>query len=248
MVPPLLFVRRILKFTLSYLSPVFTSYFYCMLPDQKRLAKIIWNYLKLDHNPRQADCILVLGCHDLRVAERGAELFLSGYAPMLMISGGLGRLTKQMWSESEADIFSKIAIKKGVPKESIVIENRSRNTGENITFSYELLKNKGIIPERIILVQKPYMERRVYAAFKKQWPVSTTEIFVTSPQIPFEKYPTESMTMEQMTDIMVGDLQRMIIYPAKGYQIHQNIPPVVLDAYNKLIAAGFVNSLFKKAP
>lgn len=218
-----------------------------MFPEHKKLAKVIWNYLKLDHKLRRADIILVLGCHDLRVAERGAELFLRGYAPILMISGGLGRLTKKMWLKSEAERFFDIAIKKGVPKESIIIENKSRNTGENIKFSYELLKSKGILPKRMILVQKPYMERRVYAAFKKQWPESMTEIIVTSPQITFEDYPTKSMPEEQITDIMVGDLQRMIIYPAKGYQIHQNIPPVVREAYNKLIAAGFVNSLLEQA-
>ena len=44
------------------------------------------------HEP--SDLILVLGSHDTRVAERGAELFLNNYAPLILFSGGLGNLTK----------------------------------------------------------------------------------------------------------------------------------------------------------
>jgi hypothetical protein len=37
----------------------------------------------------------------------------------------------------------------------------------------------------------------------------------------------------------VGDLQRIRIYPAKGFQIPQVIPEHVWTAYEALIAAGY---------
>ena len=151
------------------------------------LAKTIWDYHLLNHKLEKADCILVLGSHDLRVAERGAQLFLDGFASLLLFSGGLGNLTKEIWDEPEADKFAKVALKMGVPDENILIENKSTNTGENIKFSYNLLKEKRIISKNIILVQKPYMEKRTYATFVKQWPEQNVKISVTSPQISFEK-------------------------------------------------------------
>ncbi|HYK56616.1 MAG TPA: YdcF family protein, partial [Flavisolibacter sp.] len=106
------------------------------------LARKLWDYHHTNHSLQPSDCILVLGSHDTRVAERGAELYLQGWAPLLVFSGGLGRLTKEEWSETEAELFAKIAIEKGVPPDAILIENRSTNTGENILFTQQLLKQK----------------------------------------------------------------------------------------------------------
>ncbi len=85
------------------------------------------------------------------------------------------------------------------------------------------------------------MERRSYATFKKFWPEK--ELLVTSPQIEFENYPTQAITMDQVIDIMVGDLQRIMIYPQKGFQIYQEVPPEIQDAYNQLVLLGYTKSL-----
>ncbi|CAN5673631.1 hypothetical protein BH18ACI4_BH18ACI4_13530 [soil metagenome] len=134
------------------------------------LAEKIWQYHLMNHQLFQADVILVLCSHDTRVAERGAQLFHEGWAPLLIFSGGLGTTTKNIWTEPEADQFAKIAIGLGVPKDRILIENRSSNTGQNILFTRQLLAEKEIDPQKFILVQKPYMERRSFATFKKLWP------------------------------------------------------------------------------
>src|ERR1700730_9877410 len=126
------------------------------------LARKLWVYHHVNHAIEKADCILVLGSHDLRVAERGAELFLDGWAPLLIFSGGLGNFTKALWTETEADLFAKIARNKGVPEKDILIENKSTNTGENILFTQQLLKEKKLDPQSFLLIQKPYMERRSY--------------------------------------------------------------------------------------
>jgi uncharacterized SAM-binding protein YcdF (DUF218 family) len=142
-------------------------------------ARKLWDYHHLNHSLEKADCILVLGSYDLRVADRGADLYLQGLAPLLVFSGGLGRLTKLMWKEPEADQLARIAINRGVPEQAILIENRSANTGENILFTQQLLREKNIDPGSFIIVQKPYMERRSYATFKVHLPEKN--IMVTSP-------------------------------------------------------------------
>src|SRR3990172_956345 len=164
------------------------------------LAKKLWDYHHMNHVIEKSDCILVLGSHDLRVAERGARLYLEGLAPILIFSGGLGNLTKGVWREAEADKFASVAMKMGVPKEKTLIENRSTNTGENILFTQQLLDERGLNPQSFILVHKPYMERRSYATFKKYWP--NKKVIVTSPQISFNEYPTKEISLEKVINIM----------------------------------------------
>ncbi len=201
------------------------------------LAKILWDYHLLHHKLEKSDCILALGSSDTRVAMRAAELYFQGWAPLILFSGGLGKNTEGVWKDTEAVTFAKIAIDMGVPEHAILIENKSTNTGDNILFSKQLLQEKHLHPESFILVQKPYMERRSYAAFKKRWPEK--KVIVTSPKIPFEDYPTNEIPMELAINVMVGDLQRIKVYVEKGYQIFQEIPDEVWEAYEKLVELGF---------
>ena len=206
-------------------------------PEIILLAKKLWDYHHMNHVLKKSDCILALGSHDLRVADRAADLYLEGFAPLIVFSGGLGNLTSDIWTVPEANQFANIAIKKGVPEKNILVENKSTNTGENIVFSQKLLKENGLDPQTFIVVQKPYMERRSYATFKRHWP--DKDLLVTSPQYSFEEYPTKDIPVEKVINIMVGDLQRIKIYPAKGFQIPMDIPAETWKAYEKLIAAGF---------
>jgi uncharacterized SAM-binding protein YcdF (DUF218 family) len=203
----------------------------------KTLAQKIWDYHHVNNTLEKSDCILVLGSHDVRVAERAADLFLQQWAPLLIFSGGLGRLTEDMWTETEADKFAKIAIEMGVPEEAILIENKSTNTGENILFTQKLLDQNNLDPQSFIVVQKPYMERRSYATFKKHWP--DKKLIVTSPQISFVDYPNDEISLEKVIHIMIGDLQRIKIYAEKGFQIYQPIPDDIWQAFEKLVALGF---------
>jgi len=208
------------------------------------LGKKLWDYHLLNNKLEKVDCILTLGSHDLRVPERAAELYLQGFAPLMVMSGGLGNFTQEIWTEKEADKFAAIAIEKGVPAEAILIENNSTNTGENIMFTQKLLKEKGVDPQSFIVVQKPYMERRSYATFKKHWP--DKKLFVTSPQISFEEYPNEEIPIERVINIMAGDLQRIKVYPEKGFQVYQEIPEDVWNAFERLVALGFDKHLMKE--
>ncbi len=205
------------------------------------LAEKIWQYHQMKHQLQKADAILVLCSHDKKVAETGAQLFLEGWAPLLIFAGGLGSVTRGMWTEPEADQFAEIAIAMGVPGERILIENRSTNTGENILFTKQLLAEKQIDPQRFILVQKPYMERRSFATFRKVWPEK--EVIVTSPQVSFDEYlgayANEEFSKDDVISIMVGDLQRIKLYSEKGFQIHQEVPHDVWSAYEELVKAGY---------
>ena len=218
-----------------------------MDPEIRSLAETLWNYHLMKHQVAKADAILVLCSHDERVAERGAQLFLEGWAPLIIFSGGQGEITRRLWSEPEAERFARIAMSLNVPRECIVVETKSTNTGENVQFTRKLLAEKGLDPQKFIVVQKPYMERRAYATFLRYWPEK--EVIVTSPQVTFEEYVAEytnsSLSVDDVVGIMVGDLQRIKFYPGLGYQIAQDIPEEVWSAYEALVRSGYDKYLIR---
>jgi uncharacterized SAM-binding protein YcdF (DUF218 family) len=193
----------------------------------------------MHHTLEKSDAIFVLGSYDTRVADRAAELYREGYGEYIIFSGGQHPLTMQLYGMPEAQMLAGIAREQGVPADKIITEDKSTNTGENIRFTYELLQKLGLHFDSFILVQKPFMERRTYATFKKQWPDVDTSIFVTSPQIAYEDYFSDERPKALVLNSMVGDMQRIREYPKLGYQIEQEIPDEVWEAWEELAAAGY---------
>jgi len=220
-----------------------------MMQDEQRvddLAKILWEYLQLHQKPVKSDIIFCLCSHDTRVAERASELMLVEYGRYLVFSGGLGKLTKDMFQTSEAETFADIAVKAGVGREKIIIEDKSSNTGENIRFTHELLEKLDIDYNSMILVQKPYMERRTLATFLKQWPGDDVRIYITSPKLTYDDYMTGGIAKNDVINVMVGDMQRIKEYPRLGFQVEQDIPDDVWKAFNELVILGYDKHLIAK--
>ena len=152
-----------------------------------------------------------------------------------------------MWTQSEASRFARIAIAQRVPEDAVLSEDRSTNSGENLIFSRRMLAQRGVTHPRIIGVQKPYMERRLLAAFPVYWPEA--EVTVTSWQQTFEEYVSGlsrwERTEEDTIHMIVGDFQRVMVYPELGYQIPQAVPQEVMQAFDALVGLGYTKQLIK---
>ena len=211
----------------------------------RRAATVIWNYMRLDMELHPSDCIVGFGCYNDDIPLRCAQLYHQGYAPKILFTGGLGRNTAEMWTESEADRFGRIASEAGVPQEALILENKSTNSAENILFTKDKLTQVGLTPSRLIGVHKPFMERRLYAAWQVYWP--EMPIIVTSPQLTLDEYIKNSMAQglseKKVIDVMVGDFQRIDVYAKRGYQIPQEIPQQVWDAFHELMSLGHTSEL-----
>ena len=205
-----------------------------------QLARILWSYLQVGHTLQTSDIIAVLGSSDLRCAEWGAKLWLDGWAPLLVMSGGRGRLTAH-WERTEAEAFGAVAEKLGVPRERIILEDRSGNTGENVRFTRRLVERAGLSPRRCIAVHTPHMERRSLATFLHFWP--ELQVRVTSPPISLERYPTRGVSLARMVHRLAGEVHRMLEYPPRGYQAALEVPDAVLAAWRELVALGYDDDL-----
>lgn len=210
-------------------------------------VETIWDYMKLDMPVEQADCIIGFGCINEDVAVRCAQLYREGYAPKVLFTGGLGRNTLGRWKGTEAERFAAIAMERGVTKEAILLENKSTNSAENILFTRQVLAEAGLEDGRLLCVHKPFMERRLYAAMGVYWPQANARY--TSPQLTPEEYlrstAAQGLTEKQSIEVLVGDFQRMDIYARKGYQIPQEIPEPVWQAFHRLVELGYTGELVK---
>lgn len=215
--------------------------------DKQTAIHILWDYLCLHQTPKKSDCIVGFGCYNEDVARRAAQLYHQGLAPLILFTGGLGRNTSSMWTESEASRFARIAMAEGVPEKDILTEEKSTNSAENLIFSRRILAERGLTHPRIIGVQKPYMERRLFAAFPVYWPEA--EVTVTSWQQTYEQYLTGlsrwGRTEEDTIHMVVGDFQRISVYADLGYQIRQPIPAEAAQAFQLLVDLGYTKQLIK---
>jgi len=209
--------------------------------------QVIWDYLGMHQRLVKADVIVGFGNFNTDIARRAAELYHQGYAPKILFTGGLGRNTEGMLPEPEAVRFAKVAMECGVPEEVILLEDKSRNTKENIDFTRALLEEQGIPHNHILGVHQPFMERRIVAAMGVYWPEQS--FTVTCPQVTIPEYleraKQQGITENASVSVIVGDFQRIELYAKLGYQLPQYIPPEAWEAYHRLLAMGFDKQLAK---
>ena len=215
-----------------------------MTEEALRPARIIWEYHQLRHHPIPADVIIALGTNDLRVAEFAADLYQRGFGSMLVCTGGIahcGDLLATPWEKTEAEMFAGVAERLGTPRDHILLETRATNTAENLRFARELLSERAIRPRNIVLAVKPFMQRRVWATMAVEWPEMPATL--ASPEMTLDEYFTSDLTPDKITNIMMGDLQRIWIYARKGWSAPQRLPVEVREAYQCLVALGFTKHL-----
>jgi uncharacterized SAM-binding protein YcdF (DUF218 family) len=94
----------------------------------------------------------------------GAELFRAGRAPIVVFTGGKPRGDTAPCPI--ARVMAALAIQLGVPRENVLVEDRSRNTWENATYTSSLLRPRGI--HRVLLVTDSVHMRRAQACFRTQ--------------------------------------------------------------------------------
>ena len=208
---------------------------------------VIWEYLRLDREPQRADVIVGFGNFNTEIARRAAQLYLQGYAPKILFTGGLGRNTEGLLPEPEAVRFAKAAMECGVPEADIILEDKSTNTKENILFTREKLEELGLAHGHILGVHQPFMERRIAAAMGVYWPEQS--FTVTCPQVTIPEYlaraKDQGITENASVSVIVGDFQRMDLYAKLGYQLPQEIPEEAWEAFHRLVAMGYDKQLAK---
>jgi uncharacterized SAM-binding protein YcdF (DUF218 family) len=208
-------------------------------------AQILWDFHQMHHEPRPCSVAIGLGSHDLGVADATVDLYQRGMAPLIVFTGATSRTTTERMPRGEAVHYRERALELGVPDSAILVEPRARNTAENIRFSRSVLEAAGVDVSSVLLVSKPYEERRAYATARKEWP--EIEFVSASAPMTFEQYVGSVQDSQLVIDMLVGALQRLLLYPAQGFMINMPVPDDVVEAYERLSRAGFTSRLVPHA-
>jgi Uncharacterized conserved protein len=201
-------------------------------------AEILWAYHAAVPAARGPfDVIVCLGSYDESVARHAARLHLADPGSTLLFTGHKGNWTEGLYAGSEAEHFAGIAIAAGVPRERILIEPKATNIAENIACSEAMLPAD---PGRVVYLTKPQTQRRLLLTLKVASRLSTYH--VGAPQRGLAE-AIELFGANQIITEMVGDLDRVLKYPALGYMAADTVPGEVLAAFEDLKRSGFTGHL-----
>jgi DUF218 domain-containing protein len=216
------------------------------IPDEWRSdVETLWDYHDLRHDLHPCDVGVGLGSHDLGVAIIATRLFHRGMFPRIVFTGANAPTTGAIFPRGEAVHYGEYAAENGVPPGSVLIEPHARNTAENITLTRDLLTASGTKTRSLLLMSRPYQQRRAYATCKKVWP--EVEVLCASLPLPLDEYVTSIGDVKKVIDMLVGDTQRIEEYARRDFAIPQDVPPEVKVAFDRLVAAGYTSRLIPAA-
>lgn len=211
--------------------------------------EIIWNYMVLNMKIEKSDLIIGCGCKDLEIPKKCSELLKQGYADRILFTGGFGKITSTVFKKAESEIYRDIAIENGVDPNKIFIENQSTNTGDNFRFALNVIKQNNIKYDKIILVHNNMSQRRTLSTAKAI--IKGKDIRITSPTKTFKDFiillnNKNDEDTKNIISVIVGDIQRIIIFPQLGWQLPNDIPDDIIRSYYLLKNKGYDKYIFTK--
>jgi hypothetical protein len=184
-----------------------------------------------------ADLMILLGSAVLLTLDVAADALGSGAVKSLLISGGIGHSTpelyanvrrRQEWADMrlegrpESEVLGEILVERyGIPPEKISLETVSTNCGGNAWESKRVLEELGLKPRAVVLVQDPTMQLRTHASFDRAWRGEPAPRFVSfAPFVPRVEgetiFPEDQWSFERFVRMLLGELPRLADRPG-GY-------------------------------
>jgi uncharacterized SAM-binding protein YcdF (DUF218 family) len=197
----------------------------------REAKKTVLNYLDLKDTPRKADVIFVLGGSSLEPVRKAAELYKGGFAPKVaFISTGGTYGGEKVFGMKEHEKYWDVLIEAGVAPKDIITEGLTTNTLVEAQQAIPFIKGHFIDAKSMILVSRPFHQRRAFATFSQQ-----------HPEIEYINCPADEAS--NLEDIEVGkrlveEIERLLDYssdkkePDPKYKdiLKLDIPTEVLKA------------------
>jgi len=221
--------------------------------------------LEKKYSLNKVKLLVLLGNSITYTIKCAVEAYTNGICERILICGGIGHSTEILRNtirlhetytdiavdgQSEADIFQQIINKYyNIPKDKILIENKSTNCGDNSKKAIELLDSLGIDYSSVILVQDPTMQLRTYASFLKYIKTKKDILLINfAPFIPVVDDDIEFInkevdgiwTIDRYIQLLMGEIPRLkdditgYGPKGKGFIEHVDIPYSVEETYSKL--------------
>jgi uncharacterized SAM-binding protein YcdF (DUF218 family) len=130
-----------------------------------------------------------------------------GLFPRIVFTGANAPTTIERFPRGEAVHYRDHAVTLGVPADVISVETNATNTSQNLTYSRKVLDDAGAQPTSVLLICRPYQQRRAYATRRKVWP--EVEVVCSSRPLPLAEYIASIGDIDRVINMLVGDIQRI---------------------------------------
>lgn len=184
----------------------------------------------------------------------------------VMLVGGFGHATPflrenfkkigiTVSNNSEAEMYLEYFWEKyKITKENFLVEMESTNSGENAANALNVVRQSKLVPKKILLLQDPILQKRIKAAFEKEWTGTGAKFTNNVPRIPYIKAIQNTIIFEDerlnggwnreyFISLVLGEIPRLRndingYGPlGKGYIDIIEIPDEVEQAYEQLCIA-----------
>ena len=140
--------------------------FRMLTPDE---VDIITRAVFVSANPRRSDLMLIFGAKQWTGNwYTAAALLRAGMATRMLVTGGTPYGNDRAVSEAQGIRMALLQL--GVDGTTVLTEERSQNTLQNVVFSRELLKFTGAMPESILFYCKSHHAGRAWRTLTKHMP------------------------------------------------------------------------------
>ncbi len=227
---------------------------------QRDIAQLTPQALQQTYGIAQADVMVLFGGSILAGGDVLAAAMQQRVAKKYIIVGGAGHTTEALRQKMqgeiaaietkdmpEAEIFNAY-LKHKYGLQADCLECKSTNCGNNITFLLQLLAEKNIACNSIILTQDATMQRRMGAALQKYRPNLTiiqyaayqVQVQAKSDALVYDKSVWGMWGLDRYINLLMGEIPRLSDdvngYGPKGagYIAHVEIPQSVRQAFDVL--------------
>lgn len=213
----------------------------------------------------RADVMALFGGSILAGGDVLADAMRAGVADAYVIVGGAGHTTETLRARvrelcpdlsfrdgaTEAEVFSAyLASRHGLAAD--LLETRSTNCGNNITYLRDLLAERGLAPSSVVLAQDATMQRRMAAGAELEMPGVRVVSFATyavravvretpgGPALAFDHEPLGMWDVRRYLTLLMGEVPRLTDdergYGPRGagYIAHVDVPEGVAAAWGRL--------------
>lgn len=155
----------------------------CASSGTVEFLNAVTEFIFLSDKPQQSDVIFVPGSSEPDNAEKAADIYKQGYAPIIIPSGryakNTGRFIRSEGGSAkhydgeyrtECEFLTDVLLRNGVPKHAILGQDQATFTWENAKYSKQLIEASGIIVRKAILCCKPWHARRALFYYQAAFP------------------------------------------------------------------------------
>jgi len=227
--------------------------------------------------PNAVDVIALLGNQVIATLTAACELAQRAPETLLLFSGGVGHSTRFLFENlraspyaaliqdasinqamAEAEMYAVVAkLAFAIPASRILVENRSRNAGENARFSLRALNNAQARHSTTLILQDPTMQRRSMLTWAREADLANVQARTLSHPAFVPKVQAASQgalrltgdqsqgtwTFERFLALILGEIPRLRDdeegYGPRGRNFlpHVDIPEPVLQSYKRVAAS-----------